>query len=244
MEDRIQRFSGQALMVTAPTENHPYLVKRKLVSFVLAALTLVASAVVGSSAEAAEVSGVELEPLVVREPERREVKIDRLDNENFEIGAFGGVLSIEDFGSDLVYGVRAAYHITEDLFVEGAYANSTLGQTSFERLSGGAQLLTDDERDLRYYNISIGLNILPGEAFVTDRWVFKGGLYLIAGIGSTEFGGDDRFTVNGGLGYRLAATDWLAFRIDVRDHVFKSDLLGENETKHNFELTAGLTAFF
>jgi len=138
----------------------------------------------------------------------------------------------------------AAYHITEDFFVEGAYASSTLGETSFERLSGGAQLLTDDERDFSYYNMGVGINILPGEAFITDRWAFKGGLYLIAGIGSSEFGGDDRFTINGGLGYRLAATDWLAFRIDVRDHVFKSDLLGESETKHNVELTAGLTVFF
>ena len=244
MEDRFQRLSGQALIVAAPLENHTTFLKRVLDYVLLASLALAACGAVTHSAEAAEVSDAELKPLVVREPERREVKIDRLDNENFELGAFGGVLSVEDFGSDVVYGVRAAYHITEDFFVEGSYASSTLGETSFERLSGGAQLLTDSERDLTYYNMGIGLNVLPGEAFITDRWAFKGGLYLIAGIGSTEFGGDDRFTVNGGLGYRLAATDWLAFRIDVRDHVFKSDLLGENETKHNFELTAGLTVFF
>jgi len=244
MEDRIQRLSGQALIVAAPAEHQVHFVRRVLTGFLLASLVLVANGIVAPMADAAEVSDLEIEPLVVREPERRKVKIDRLDTENFEIGAFGGVLSVEDFGSDVVYGVRAAYHITEDFFVEGSYANSNLGQTSFERLSGGAQLLTDAERDLSYYNMGIGLNILPGEAFITDRWTFKGGLYLIAGIGSTEFGGDDRFTVNGGLGYRLAATDWLAFRIDVRDHVFKSDLLGENETKHNFELTAGLTVFF
>ena len=244
MEDRIQRLSRQALIVVAPVENYSSFLRRACVGFLLASLALAASGIVASSAEAAEVLDTEIEPLVVREPERRKVKIDRLDSENFELGAFGGVLSVEDFGSDVVYGVRATYHITEDFFVEGSYASSTLGETSFERLSGGAQLLTDSERDLTYYNMGIGLNVLPGEAFVTDRWAFKGGLYLIAGIGSTEFGGDDRFTVNGGLGYRLTATDWLAFRIDVRDHVFKSDLLGENETKHNFELTAGLTVFF
>ena len=244
MEDRIQRLSGQALIVTVPAENQFLTLRRGLMAFVLAALATVASGVINNSAFAADAADLELEPLVVREPERKEVKIDRLDSENFELGAFGGVLSIEDFGSDVVYGVRAAYHITEDFFIEGSYANSTLGETSFERLSGGAQLLTDDERDLSYYNMNIGVNILPGEAFVTDRWVFKGGLYLIAGVGSTEFGGDDRFTVNAGLGYRLAATDWLAFRVDVRDHVFRTDLLGESETKHNFELTAGLTAFF
>jgi len=244
MEDRIQRLSGQALIMAAPLANQWLVLKRASFALVMATVATVASGMFSVSAFAVEASEVELEPLVVREPERQQVKIERLDNENFELGAFGGVLSVEDFGSDVVYGVRAAYHITEDFFVEGSYANSTLGQTSFERLSGGAQLLTDDERDFSYYNMGIGLNILPGEAFITDRWAFKGGLYLIAGVGSTEFGGDDRFTINGGVGYRLAATDWLALRIDVRDHVFKSDLLGENETKHNFELTAGLTVFF
>jgi len=244
MEDRIQRLSGRALAVTAPIENQMMPFMRVLVGLLLGSLALVAAGVTSNTAHAAEILDSELDPLVVREPERREVKIDRLDSENFELGAYAGVLSVEDFGSDLVYGVRAAYHITEDFFVEGAYANSTLGETSFERLSGGAQLLTDDERDLSYYNMGIGLNILPGEAFITDRWAFKGGLYLIAGVGATEFGGDDRFTVNAGLGYRLAATDWLAVRIDVRDHIFKTDLLGESETKHNFELSAGLTVFF
>lgn len=195
-------------------------------------------------AQAARPGDLELEPLVVREPERREVKVDDIDTENWEVGVLAGALSVEDFGTNSLYGVRLAYHITEDLFIEGAYARSRLGQTSFERLSGGAQLLTDDQRDLTYYNVSVGWNLFPGESFLARNWAFKGGLYLIAGAGSTEFGGDDRFTINGGVGYRLIATDWLAVRVDVRDHVFKSDLLGESETRHNFEFSTGITVFF
>lgn len=193
---------------------------------------------------AAQPEDLELEPLVVREPEVRDVRIDALDTEDFEIGAFGGIMNVEDFGSDTVVGIRAAYHVTEDFFVEGVYGKTTLGQTSFELLSGGAPLLTDEERDMTYYNVSIGWNIFPGEAFVGGRWAFKGGLYLIAGAGSTEFGGDDRFTINAGAGYRLIATDWLAFHVDVRDHYFESDLLGTMEGKHNIEFSGGLTVFF
>ena len=33
-------------------------------------------------------------------------------------------------------------------------------------------------------------------------------------------------------------------RLDARDYVFKSDLLGSDETLHNFEFTGGLTVFF
>lgn len=134
--------------------------------------------------------------------------------------------------------------MTEDFFVEGSYGQTTLGQTSFERLSGGAQILTDEERDLTYYNVSLGWNIFPGEAFVGRGFAFKGGLYLIGGVGSTEFGGDSRFTINAGVGYRLIATDWLAFHVTLRDHFFESDLLGENDTLHNLEFSGGLTLFF
>jgi len=222
---------------------HIFLVRRPIRRMVAAALTLL-MCTLALPVWAAEPAELELEPLIVREPERRAVEIDELDNENFEIGVYGGIMSFEDFGSDTVTGVRAAYHVTEDFFVEAAYAQSTLGQTSFERLSGGSPLLTDEERDVSYYNVSIGYNIFPGEAFIGGRYAFRGGLYVIAGAGSTEFGGDDLFTINAGVGYRFAATDWLALHIDVRDHYVESDLLGTEEGKHNIEFSGALTIFF
>ncbi len=207
------------------------------------ALALLA-ALLPSLAGAAEPEALDLEPLVVREPERRSVDVDAIDSEDWEIGVVAGVMSVEDFGSNSLLGVRLAYHVTEDLFVEGTYGRTTLGRTSFERLSGGAELLTDDERDMAYYDVAVGYNLFPGESFLGSRLAFKGGLYLIAGAGSSEFGGDDRFTISGGFGYRLITTDWLALRLDVRDHVFKSDLLGSDQTRHNLEFSGGLTVFF
>ena len=187
---------------------------------------------------------LELEPLVVREPERRDVDVDALDRENIEFGVFGGIMNVEDFGSNAVAGIRVAYHVSEDFFVEGMYGKTTLGETSFERLSGGAQLLTAAQRDMTYSNLSVGYNVFPGEVFIGRGLAFKGGLYLIGGAGSTDFAGDEHFTVNFGAGYRLAATDWLALRIDVRDHMFETDLLGSEELTHNIEFSGGLTIFF
>lgn len=195
-------------------------------------------------AAAADTDGLELEPLIVREPERREIDVDKIDNENFEIGAYGGMMNIEDFGSQPVYGVRVAYHVTEDFFVEAQYGQSELGLTSFERLSGGARIFTDEEREFEYYNLSVGWNIFPGEAFIASRWAFKGGLYFLAGAGSSQFGGDQRFTINGGVGYRFVTTDWMSLRVDVRDHVFATNVLGAEETKHNIEFSGALTFFF
>ena len=117
-------------------------------------------------------------------------------------------------------------------------------KTSYELLSGAAQLLTDDERKLTYYNLSIGYNLLPGETFIGSSHAFNSTLYVIAGAGSTDFGGDKRFTTNFGAGYRLLATDWLAIHADFRDHIFKNDILGTDKTSHNIELHGGLTFFF
>jgi outer membrane beta-barrel protein len=184
------------------------------------------------------------EPVIEPELERREITEADIDSEDFEVGAFIGVMNVEDFGTNLVYGARAAYHITEDFFAEAAVGRTDTDQTSFEDLSGGARLLTDDERQLTYYNVSLGWNVFPGEVFIGSDHAFNSALYLIGGVGNTDFGGDNHFTVNVGAGYRLLLTDWVALHIDMRDHIFESDLLGDNEYKHNLEAHTGLTVFF
>jgi outer membrane beta-barrel protein len=188
----------------------------------------------------AEPPGQVIDPQV----ERREIKEPAIDREDFEIGAYAGIMAIEDFGSDVSYGVRLAYHITEGFFVEGTVGQSEGGLTSFEILSGGARLISDSERTLTYYNLNLGYNILPGEVFIGEGRAYNTNLYLIAGLGSTRFAGDDRFTVNVGAGYRFLLTDSIALHLDFRDHLFDIDLLGEEKTAHNLEGHLGVTVFF
>ena len=78
--------------------------------------------------------------MIEPEVERREIKAPKIDSEDFEIGAYVGFMSIEDFGSNAVYGARLAYHITEGLFAEATYGMSDAGKTSYEILSGSADL--------------------------------------------------------------------------------------------------------
>jgi outer membrane beta-barrel protein len=176
------------------------------------------------------------------EVERREIKEPAIDREDFEIGAYAGIMNIEDFGSDAVYGVRLAYHVTEGFFVEATVAQSEASLTSFEVLSGGARLF--DDRTLTYYNLNLGYNILPGEVFIGEGRAYNTNFYLIAGLGSTKFADDDRFTVNFGAGFRFLFTDSIAFHVDFRDHLFDIDILGREKTTHNLEGTLGVTVFF
>jgi len=184
------------------------------------------------------------DPVVEPEVDRREIRRARIDSENFELGAYIGFMSVEDFGSNTVYGARIAYHITEGLFAEATYGQTDAGKTSFETLSGAVELLTPSQRTFKYYDLSLGYNVLPGEVFIGRNRAFNSALYVLLGAGSTDFAGDSQFTVTYGAGYRLLLTDWLSAHVMVRDHVFRTDLLGEDKTVHNIEFVLGLGWFF
>jgi outer membrane beta-barrel protein len=199
----------------------------------------------GSSKNASASGDEDQAPPRVVEPEvaRRQVKVPRIHSSNIELGADYGLISIEDFGTHPTYGFTLAYHITEDFFFQGEVARSRAGQTSFETLSQ-IQLLTESERRFTYYDLSLGYNFLPGEAFIGRGRAMTSAFYLIGGIGGTDFGGDTKFTVNFGAGYRVVPADWLAFHIAIQNHVFQSSILGSTKLTNNLEARIGTTVFF
>jgi outer membrane beta-barrel protein len=180
----------------------------------------------------------------VIEPEvqRRDIDIAAIDTEDFEVTAFAGVMSIEDFESNAVYGARLAYHVSESFFGEATYAATTVGTSSFEKLGGGAVLLSD--RDLTYYDLSLGYNLFPGEVFLGSRRAYNSSVYLIGGVGSTDFGGDSNFTLNFGFGVKVLPTDFIAVRLEARDYLFDSEITGEKKTTHNLQTTLNISFFF
>jgi outer membrane beta-barrel protein len=216
---------------------------RELRVLLLSGLGLAAFAV---PAQAQPAPGAEATTPQVVEPrvKRRDVNPPGLDTENWEAGLFVGTISIEDFGASVSYGGRIAYHFTEDVFAEATVGTAKAGKTSYEDLSGSAELLTDSERQFTHYDLSIGWNALPGEVFLGGKRALPSAVYFTLGAGSTTFAGDDHFTVALGAGLRVLANDWIAVHLDARNLAFETDLLGEDKLTHNLQFTFGLTAFF
>ena len=183
-------------------------------------------------------------PVIEPDVERREITVPKIKKSDFEVGIFAGDLSVEDFGVNTVTGATLAYHLTEKIFLQLDAGRTTAGLTSFERLSGAAQLLTDAEREYSYYDLSVGYDILPGEGFLGKKRAWNMSTYLIGGVGKTKFAGDDRFTLNLGFGVRLMPLDWLAVHANVDNHIFDIDLLGKAKTAHNLGAHVGVTFFF
>ncbi|HEV7913268.1 MAG TPA: outer membrane beta-barrel domain-containing protein [Albitalea sp.] len=183
------------------------------------------------------------EQVIVPEVDRREVKLPRFPSKDFEIGVFGGTYSTQNFGASAVGGLRVGYHISEDIFVEGVFAQTKVSDELLRQITP-AGVFPQRKEKLTYYNISAGYNLLPGEVFIGSNRAKATALYLIGGVGSTKISEQRRQTFNFGLGVRLMLADRWALQVDMRDHVFSLDLLGKLQNTQNLELTGGLTFFF
>ncbi|HEU5293497.1 MAG TPA: outer membrane beta-barrel domain-containing protein [Burkholderiaceae bacterium] len=189
------------------------------------------------------------EQVIQPQVERREVKLPKYPSKDFEIGAYLGTYAMQNFGSSLVGGVRLGYHISEDIFVQAVYGQTKVSDESFRQILPGG-IFAQPEETLKYYNLSVGYNILPGEVFWGRSTAFASSLYVIAGIGNTNFIASDkvnhrnRQTINYGAGIRVLFHDRFSVQMDMRQHIFDLDILGKNESTKNLEWTGGVSFYF
>lgn len=182
-------------------------------------------------------------PTIVPQVQRRDVTLPRVPSKDIEFGLFGGVYNAQNFGASGAVGLRVGYHITEDYFAEAEFARTKVSDDSFRAILPGGVLVQGQQR-LGYGTVSLGWNALPGEVFLGGRQARASQLFLLAGIGSTDFAGQRRQTINLGLGLKVLASQRLAVRVDLRDHLYTLDLLGNRERTHNLQLTTGLSWFY
>jgi len=197
---------------------------------------------VGVEGSSGEASGEA--PIIEPQVTRRVVKTPKIKATDFELGAYFGALSIQDFGTNPIYGARAAYHVTEDIFMEGFIARSTAGTTSLQDVFPSITVVSNSGRRFTYYDVDVGYNILPGEVFLGRGRAFNTDLYTTVGMGDVKFADKDQFALNFGVGMRILLTDWVAMHMDVRDHVFETDLTGRTKNVDNIEGTLGFTVFY
>ena len=184
------------------------------------------------------------EQVVVPQVERRDVKLPKFPSKDFEVGAFTGVYSTENFGAHAVIGLRLGYHITEDFFVQANLAKTKASDEAYRQLLPGGGILPRQTENLTYYNLSAGYNLLPGEGFIGANRAKATAIYLLGGVGSTKLVERRRQTLNFGLGMRMLLADRAGIHVEMRDHVYALDLLGPRQTTHNLELTGGLAWYF
>jgi outer membrane beta-barrel protein len=186
-------------------------------------------------------------PIKIIEPNKTvtTVQAAAIDTEHFELGAYVGLLSVEDFNTNAVTGLSLSYHINHSFLAQLNYGTSTVGNPAYEeKLLGNS--LTASGYDFKYVNLLAGYNLLDGRSFLGKNYKFNSAIYLLAGIAKVDFAdaSNNGFVV--GASYRVVITDWLTLNVDLRDTNVKRDLSNFNDPKqtNNTEMFIGVNALF
>lgn len=169
--------------------------------------------------------------------------ISDINNEVFEFGVFAGIVNIEDFGSEFAPGISATFRASEDFFIQYNYLQTDVSPSSYEKNQG--RFFDGDDRTFTHYDLLIGYNLFQGEFFPSPPKASLSSLYVVAGVGDTEFGGESSLTYTVGIGYQVALTRRIALHFDFRDYIYRSTLISdEKRTVSAAQISSGVKFTF
>jgi outer membrane beta-barrel protein len=162
-----------------------------------------------------------------------------------ELTVQGGYYVSDLFDGTYVYGGAYTYHMTEDLAVEASGSYTRITSSGGPELERTFSVLANKPR--RQLGFDANLVWVPAHA----KMRLGGGishldLYLTAGGGIVDSVLSSDLAANAGLGMKFFLDSWghlLAIRVDVRDHLFRQQLLAEKELVNDLTATLGLSVY-
>ena len=85
------------------------------------------------------------EQVILPAVNRRDIKLPRFPSNDFEVGAFVGTYSTQNFGASTVGGLRLGYHITEDFFAEAVIAQTQVSDANYRLILPGGIFASEKE---------------------------------------------------------------------------------------------------
>lgn len=166
----------------------------------------------------------------------------KIKSEIFKVGATFGILNIQDFTSEVTYGITGRVQASENFFLQSNYIRTDVEESLVEKAT--LPYLSSDDRSFSHFNLLIGRTILQGEFIKSETVTRLSTLYVVGGVGETKFGGEQSFTYTVGIGYNVALTKEMDLTIDFRDYIYNSSLIEEDNSTHNTHFSAGITYQF
>jgi outer membrane beta-barrel protein len=174
---------------------------------------------------------------------------DRLFTKAFrhEFSAIGGLYGGDLYSSSWVAGGAYTFHFSEDLGLEGSFELTrfrTAVTDSYERRYPQVQVEERTDRPGRLYFGHLVWSFAYGKL----RWMGGGITHfdfnLALGAGVTDDSTAQGLTGSFGFGSKLYFGKWFALRFDVRDHILKESLIGEEHLVNDILVTGGASIFF
>ena len=159
-----------------------------------------------------------------------------------ELTVQGGYYVSDLFDGTYTAGGAYTYHMTEDLAVEASGNYTRISSSGGPELERTFSVLQNKPR--RQLGFDADLVWVPAHA----KMRLGGGLthldlYLALGGGVVDSVLSSDLAGNGGLGLKFFIGHAFAIRVDVRDHVFREQLLAQKEIVNDLTVTLGFSLF-
>jgi outer membrane beta-barrel protein len=199
---------------------------------------------VGRSALADCVDPVEKAKLIAKKRGRRADERDFVKQARHELTVQGGYYVSDLLDGTFIVGAAYTYHMTEDAGIEASFGYSQVRSSVAAELerSHGVMVLPNQDR---VYHVFTDLVWSPvhGKLRVFADSIVHFDIHGAVGVGiidnATSFGVAGQF----GVGTKIFLSKSWAIRLDVRDHLYKQQVLDVNQYVQDFSLTLGVSVF-
>jgi outer membrane beta-barrel protein len=207
----------------------------------LLALAIAAEARAEGTAEPGTCVDPEIKADLEAKRRRRSVK-DRLvqKTNRHELGLRGGQYVSDLFDATTVVGAYYAYHLTEDFAVEASGAYTRVTSTGEPELERVFSVLGDPNRRAMLFFANLEWAPLHGK-LQTGGSLVHFDLYLTAGAGVVDSVLSSGVAGDAGLGFMVFLGRAVALRFEVRDHVYRQQLLTRKMLVNDVAATVGLS---
>lgn len=159
-----------------------------------------------------------------------------------ELTVRGGYYLSDLFDGTWTAGAAYTYHMTEDLGVEASGAYTRLASSGGPELERTFAVLAGKPRSQWYFDAD--LVWVPAHAKMRlGGSITHFDLFLAAGGGLVDSALSEDLAGNGGFGFKFFLGHAWAIRFDVRDHVFRQQLLSEVLWVNDLTTTVGVSLF-
>ena len=174
---------------------------------------------------------------------RRDVRERLFQQTNrHEITVQGGYYVSDIFDGNFVVGGAYAYHMTEDFAVEASGAYTRIASNGGPELERTFALLGDKDRTELLFDADLVWDPAHGKLRLGGA-IQHFDIYLAAGAGVVDSVLSSDIAGNAALGLKFYFGRMIALRIDLRDHVYRQQLLARKEWVNDVTTTIGISVF-
>ena len=214
---------------------------------VILAIAFLVSATAPAAADSAEagtcVDKEIADRLAVKRKRRGHQETLFVKQQRHEFTLTGGYYVSDLYSATYMLGGSYTYHMTNESAVEMTYARTNANAELIRAIEDNRGRTIDEEfAKVQFVESLLVWSPVHGK-FRLGGSIVHFDIHLDAGVGVVDSQTSRGVTGVGGMGLKVFMGKAMAFRFDVRDHVFQQELLDETFLVNDLSATAGLSVF-